>query len=222
MDCFVQLLKVKDEGIIEEKGVINKENALTALTAPPQDESEGERRTSLREARRLSHNLRQEYSNGFIVQPDVNDLSLWRVGKNVGGTTRWLEQSGTRDWAVGEVDRRRERKPAPPPPIPDEDDEDHTADVPNTLICNIDEGVFDLTDPDDRDDLECQIASGLDNPAVAEMAESLLLDLDSGHVSLDDVRQRADEMLGVLMEMEGEMTEEEAWAWLDENLVPTG
>ncbi len=89
----------------------------------------------------------------------------------------------------------------------------------NTLICNIDEGKFDMADPDDLDDLECQITPALDIPEVADLADSLLIDLDDGCVTLDDVRQRVDEMLGVLMELEEEMTQEEAWKWLEENLV---
>jgi len=221
LDCFVQLLKEKDEGTGEEKVVVNKENTRTARTAPPQDDSQAEKRSSVREARRLSQNLRQSYRNGYVVQPDSNDLSIWRVGKDVGGKTRWLEQAGTREWAVDEVQRRSAPKPAPPPILNDEDDDDHTADVLNTLICDIDDGKFDLSNPDDLDDLDCQIASGLDNPAVAEMAESLLIDLDSGNVNLNDVRQRADEMLAVLLEAE-ETTEKDVWKWLDENLVATG
>ena len=221
MDCFVQPFNKKDEGIRNEKVVVNKENAMTALTGPPCDDSEADKRALLRETRRQSQNLRLNYRNGYVVQPDVNDLSIWRVGKDVGGTVRWLNQAGTRAWAIKEVQRRTAPSPKPPP-IPDVDDEDHTADVLNTLICNIDEGMFDLSNPDDLDDLECQIASGLDNRAVAEMAESLLLDLDSGHVNLDDVRQRADEMLAVLMELENEMIEAQAWERLEENMVATG
>jgi hypothetical protein len=53
------------------------------------------------------------------------------------------------------------------------------------------------------------------------MAESLTLDLDNGHISLDDVRLRVDEMLAVLLQSEEEMTEEKTWKWLDENLVGT-
>ena len=37
------------------------------------------------------------------------------------------------------------------------------------------------------------------------MAESLLLDLDDGSVTLDDVRQRVDEMLAVLLQLEEEL-----------------
>lgn len=123
LDCFVQLLKEKNKGKGEEKVVENNGNAMTALTGPHHDDSEGEKRAAHREARRLSQNLRQEYRNGYVVQPDPNDLSQWRVGKNVDGTTRWLEQYGSREWAVGEVQRRTVPKPAPPP-IPDDDDED--------------------------------------------------------------------------------------------------
>ncbi len=89
----------------------------------------------------------------------------------------------------------------------------------NTLICNIDDGNFDMANRDDLDILECQIATALDIPEVADMAESLLIDLDDGCVSLDDVRQRADEMLAVLLELEEELTEDEAWKWLEKNLV---
>jgi P4 family phage/plasmid primase-like protien len=218
LDCFLQLLNKIDNDKEKEKVVENNENARTARTQPPSHDSEGEKRAdSLREARRLSHSLRLEYCNGYVVQPDTKNLSIWRVGKDVGGAVRWLEQHGSREWAVGEVERRLGPKPTPPPV--QNEDEDHTADVLNTLICNIDEGKFDLTEPDDREILECQIASALDNPEVADMAESLLLDLDNGGLTLDDVRQRADEMLAVLLELEEELTEEEARKWLEENLV---
>jgi hypothetical protein len=53
------------------------------------------------------------------------------------------------------------------------------------------------------------------------MAESLALDLDNGHVTLDDVCLRVDEMLAVLLQSEEEMTDDESWKWLDENLVGT-
>lgn len=221
LDCFVQLLKEKDEGKGKEKVVENNENAMTALTGPHHDDSEGEKRAAIREARRISQNLRLEYGSGYVVQPDPNDLSQWRVGKNVDGTTRWLEQSGLREWAVAEVQRRTVPKPAPPTIPHDDDDDDHTADVLNTLICDIDDGKFDLSNPDDVDDLECQIASALENPEVADMAEMLLLDLGNGHVSLHDVRQRVDDMLAVLLHHE-EMNEEETWRRLEESMVPTG
>jgi hypothetical protein len=137
------------------------------------------------------------------------------------GTTRWLEKSGTREWAVAEVKRRLEPKPTPPPPpVSDEDDdEDHTADVLNTLICDIDDGRYDLSNPDDLEIIKDQIATEI--PEVAEMSDSLWIDLEAGNLTLDDVRQRADEMLEVLMQMEEEMTLEETWKWLEENLVPT-
>jgi hypothetical protein len=217
LDCFLQLVKEKDDVRGEEKVVENNENALTALTGPLNDNCEGEKRGSLREARRISQNLRQEYRNGYVVQPDPNDLANWFVGKNVGGTIRWLDQYGTREWAVGEVIRRLEPKPTPPP-ISDED-EDHTADVLNTLIYDIDDGKFDMANPDDLDIIKDQIAT--DMPEVADMAESLTLDLDNGHVTLDDVRLRVDEMLAVLLQSEEKMTEEETWKWLEENLVGT-
>lgn len=31
------------------------------------------------------------------------DLAGWRVGKHVNGTVRWLEKSGTREWAMEEA-----------------------------------------------------------------------------------------------------------------------
>jgi hypothetical protein len=151
------------------------------------------------------------------VQPDTKNLSIWRVGKDVGGAVRWLEDHGSREWAVAEVERRLGPKPAPPP-VQDED-EDHTADVLNTLICDIDDGKYNLAKPDDLEILEYQIAPATDIPEVADMAESLLIDLDNGNVTLDDVRQRADEMLAVLLELEEELTDEEARKWLEENLV---
>ena len=213
LDCFLQLVKKKDDVKGEEKVEKNNENAMTALTGPPNDDSEGEKRASLREARRISQNLRQDYRNGYVVQPNPKNLDAWMVGKNVDGTIRWLDQHGTREWAVGEVKRRLEPTPTPPPPaIPDEDvDEDHTADVLNTLICDIDDGKFDLSNPDDLEIVKDQIAT--DIPEVADMAESLLLDLEDGHLTLDDVRQRADEMLGVLMQMEEKMTQDEAFIY---------
>jgi putative DNA primase/helicase len=115
LDCFVQLFDKKDKGIRNEKVVVNKENAMTALTGRPNDDS-GVEKLSEREARRISMNLRLNYRNGYVVQPNPKNLSNWMVGKDVGGTTRWLERSGTREWAVGEVQRRLEPKPTPPPP----------------------------------------------------------------------------------------------------------
>jgi hypothetical protein len=190
----------------------SQNGVATALTGRPNDDSGGEE-LSDREARRISGNLRQQYRNGYVVQPDPKNLSIWMVGKNVDGTIRWLEQHGTREWAVEEVQRRLEPKSTPPPPaIPDEnDDEDHSADVLNTLICDIDDGKFDLSNPDDLEIVKDQIAT--DIPEVADMAESLLLDLEDGHLTLDDVRQRADEMLGVLMQMEEKMTQDEAFIY---------
>jgi hypothetical protein len=220
----------------KEKVVENNENAWTARTQRPNHDYEGEKRAvqdcdyhsarnaiaptpgiSLREACRLSHNLRLEFSSGYVVQPDPNNLSNWRVGKDVDGAVRWFERHGSRESAMSEVQRRLTPTPTPPP-FQDED-EDHTADVLNTLICNIDDGKFDLADPDDVDDLECQIAAASDIPETADMAESLLLDLDDGSVTLNDVRQRVDEMLGVLLELEEEMTEQDAWKLLEQNLV---
>jgi P4 family phage/plasmid primase-like protien len=218
LDCFLQLLNEKDKDKGKEKVVENNENALAALTQPPSHDPEREKRAdSLREARRLSHSLRLEYRNGYVVQPDTKNFSIWRVGKDVGGAVRWLEQHGSRAWAVGEVARRLGPKPTPPPV--QNEDEDHTADVLNTLICDIDDGKFDLTEPDDLEILECQIAAATDIPEVADLADSLLIDLDDGCVTLDDVRQRVDEMLGILLELEEELTEEEALKWLEENLV---
>ena len=74
----------------------------------------------------------------------------------------------------------------------------------NTLICNIEEGKFDLDDADDLDDLECQIAPALDIPETADMAEALLLDLEDSCLPLDGVRLRVDEMLAVLLRLEEE------------------
>ena len=56
---------------------------------------------------------------------------------------------GSREWAVGEIERRLGPKPTPSPV--QAEDEDHTADVLNTLICNIDDGKFDMANPDDLD-----------------------------------------------------------------------
>ena len=99
-----------------------------------------------------------------------------------------------------------------------------TADVLNTLVCDMGDGTFDVTNPDDLKILEGQIASALDSPDVVDLAESVLLDFHRGYVNLDDVRQRADEMLAVLMELENEMIEAQAWERLerlDGNMVAT-
>jgi len=218
LDCFVQLFQEKGKCIRNEKVIENNEYAMTALTGLPSDDSEGEKLPD-REARRISQNLRQEYRNGYVVQPDPKSLNVWRVGKNVDGTIRWLDQHGTRAWAVEEVKRRTAPTPTPPASPDEDDDGDHTADVLYTLICNIDDGRYDLSNPDDLDIIKDQIAT--DIPEVAEMSESLLLDLDYGHLSLDDVRLRVDEMLGVLIQSEIEMSGEETWKWLEENLVGT-
>ena len=201
LDCFAQLLHQKDKDTGKEKVVENNGNARTARTRPPHADSQGEKQVpdgdnlagrngtdSLREARRLARNLRLEYRSGYVVQPDPNDLSIWRVGKDVGGAVRWLDQFGTREWAVGEVQRRIGPKPAPPP-VPEkwEDDADslvgNAADVLNTLICDLDDGKFDMADPDDLDILECQIASASDIPETADLAESMLGDLGDGRVA---------------------------------------
>ena len=76
------------------------ENAINCPAPTPTDSS--------RQARRISQSLRFEFRNGYVVQPEPNDLSIWRVGKAVGGTIRWLDQHGTREWAFGEVKRRLE------------------------------------------------------------------------------------------------------------------
>lgn len=220
LDCFAQLLKKVEMDKEKEKVVKNNDNALTALTRPPTDDSEGKkgveqggynllRKDSIpsRESRRLSRNMRLDFPNEYVAQPDPSDFSIWRVGKDVDGTVRWLDQTGTREWAHGEVQRRLAPKPTTPlTPEGEEDDAASfagtTADVLNTLICNLDEGKFDLDDPDDLADLECQIAPALDIPETADMADALLIDLDDGSVTLDDVRQRVDEMLAVLLELE--------------------
>ena len=110
LDCFVQLFEEKNDEIGNDKVVENIGNARTAWTQPPDDDSGGEKLLD-RQSRRISMNLRHNYRNGYVVQPTPNDLSIWRVGKEVGGTTRWLEQSGTREWAIAEVKRRLEPKP---------------------------------------------------------------------------------------------------------------
>ena len=185
-----------------------------SLTAPPINDSQGGIRSD-RESRRIALNLRLNYRNGYVVQPDPKNLDVWMVGKEVGGRTRWLEQSGIREWAVEEVKRRLEPKPTPPP-IPEEDDyEDHTADVLNTLIYDIDDDRYDLSNPVDLEIVKDQVSSEI--PEIADMSDALWLDLDDGNLTLDDVRQRADEMLGVLMQ-----TEVENWERLDETMVGTG
>ncbi|MCZ2344408.1 MAG: hypothetical protein LC104_21825 [Bacteroidales bacterium] len=91
----------------------------------------------------------------------------------------------------------------------------------NTLICDIEDDKFDLSNPDDLDDLECQIACAIDKPNVSDMAEFLLFDLGNSHVNLHNVRQRVDDILAVLLHHE-EMNEEETWRQLEESMVPTG
>jgi hypothetical protein len=87
------------------------------------------------------------------------------------------------------------------------------------VVPAFDDGRYDLSNPDDLEFIKDQIAS--DIRELADLSDSLQFDLEDGHLSLDDVRQRADEMLRVLMQMEEEMTEEDAWKWLNENLVAT-
>ena len=109
LDCFTQLFNKidndKDNEIGNDKVVINKENDLTDLTALPHNDSGGKKRSE-KEALRVAMNLRQTYKNGFVIQPVVNDLSKWRVGKEVHGKTSWLDQTGTEEWAKSEVRRR--------------------------------------------------------------------------------------------------------------------
>ena len=105
LDCFVQLFNKKNEGISNDKVIENNKNAMTAMTAPPNVDSKGEK-LSDRESRRISMNLRLNFRNGYVVQPDWKQLDVWRVGKDVGGTIRWLEQSGTQEWATEEAKRR--------------------------------------------------------------------------------------------------------------------
>ncbi len=105
LDCFVQLFDKKDECIEKEKVMENKENARTARTAPPNNEC---KKLSDRESRRIAMNLRLTFRNGYVAQPDSKQLDVWRVGKDLNGTVRWLDRSGTREWAVDEVKRRIE------------------------------------------------------------------------------------------------------------------
>lgn len=175
---------VKNSGFTTDKNLAPTQNGVAALSLSGQSGHSGGEKLPEREARRTSQNLRHEYRNGYVVQPDPKNLECWRVGKSVDGAIRWLDQCGTREWAVEEVKRLLERTPTPPPVIPN--DEDHTADVLNTLICDIDDGKFDLSNPDDVEIVKDQIAT--DIPEVADMAKSLLLDLDGGHLTLDDVR----------------------------------
>ena len=105
LDCFVQLFNKKNEGISNDKVIENNKNAMTAMTAPPNVDSKGEK-LSDRESRRVSMNLRLNFRNGYVVQPDWKQLDVWRIGKDVGGTIRWLEQSGTQERATEEAKRR--------------------------------------------------------------------------------------------------------------------
>jgi hypothetical protein len=59
--------------------------------------------------------------------------------------------------------------------------------VLNTLICDIDGGRYHVSNPDDIEFIKDQISSEI--PEIADLSDALWLDLD-------DVRQRADEMLG--------------------------
>jgi hypothetical protein len=63
--------------------------------------------------RRLARNLRLDFHHGYVVQPDVHNLSVWRVGKDVQGVVRWLDQAGIRDWAIAEVRRRLRPRTTP-------------------------------------------------------------------------------------------------------------
>ncbi len=111
LDCFVQLLnknindKDMDKDVDRVKVVINKGNDMTDLTALPNNDSRG-KKLNEKEAFRIAMNLRQTFKNGFVIQPVVNDLSKWRVGKEVHGKTSWLDQTGTEEWARSEVRRR--------------------------------------------------------------------------------------------------------------------
>ena len=50
--------------------------------------------------------LRLTYRDDLILQPDVTDLAQWRVGKRVGEKIRWLEQAGSREWAMNNIQKR--------------------------------------------------------------------------------------------------------------------
>ena len=109
LDCFVQLLNKIDNEVENDKVVVNKENDRTDLTAQPNDDY-GDEKLSPREALRVAMSLRHSFRNGFVAQPLPNDLSIWMVGKEVRGTTRWLDQTGTKEWALSEVRRRSIQK----------------------------------------------------------------------------------------------------------------
>ncbi len=110
LDCFAQLFNKKDNEKENDIVIENNENDLTDLTAQPNDDSDAEK-LSEKEARRIAMNLRYSFKNGYVAQPLPNNLSIWMVGKEVRGKTRWLDQTGTKEWAMGEV-RRRSIKPA--------------------------------------------------------------------------------------------------------------
>jgi hypothetical protein len=78
---------------------------MTALTLIRNSDSDVDV-LSERDALRVAMNLRYSFRNGYVVQPLPNDLLIWMVGKEVRGTTRWLDQTGTKEWAIGEVRRR--------------------------------------------------------------------------------------------------------------------
>lgn len=105
LDCFDQLLNEKDKGIRNEKVVENMGNAQDAQAAQPHDDS-GDKKRSEKEALRVAMSLRHSFRNGYVVQPLPSDLSIWMIGKEVHGKTRWLDQTGTREWAMGEVKKR--------------------------------------------------------------------------------------------------------------------
>jgi hypothetical protein len=94
--------------IVPNDGKTQGKAAICAGTIG-RDDKTAVRQSSLpnvRESRRQALNLRVEYRNGYVVQPDPNDLSIWQIGKDEGGTVKWLEQYGTRERAIQEVKRR--------------------------------------------------------------------------------------------------------------------
>ncbi len=53
-------------------------------------------------------NMRIEYKDGYVVQPTLSNPLVWQIGyKSGNGLVKWLDGSGSKEWAMGEVVRLR-------------------------------------------------------------------------------------------------------------------
>ena len=169
LDCFVQLLNEIDKDKGKEKVVENNENALTALTQPPSHDSEGEKRAETWTATNVP-----VWTPGLIRsgKPAVFPTTCaWNTATAMlYNQTRRTSQSGgsARTWTVryggltglAHENGRLARFNADSAPSPHRRQSPktrrtkpiaYTADVLNTLICDIDDGKFDMANPDDLD-----------------------------------------------------------------------